>query len=143
VLSGNDLNLLGDKPMLVELELTAQQPDRQNPNTGDIIKGRGPQNRVIQRKAATAENVALHINGKPANSGPAPQINMTSQAAAATTAPAFNPAQASQVQAQQTAQQQAPAFNQQAAAPAPTAAPAAVNGAAPAASGPAIPPWQK
>lgn len=145
VLAGNDLAVLAEKPMLVELELVPQQPEKVNPNTGETIKERGPQNRIVQRKPATPENYALHIAGKPANSGPAPQINVAQQAAAATQAPAFNPAASAPAQA---AAQQAPAFAASApaaaaAAPANQAAPAAaVNGAAPA-GGAATPPWLK
>lgn len=142
ILAGADLTILANKPMLVELELTAQQPDTTNPNTGETVKGRGPQNRALQRKAATPENIALHLNGQPANSGAAPQFNQQAQAAAASQAPAFNPA--AQSAAPIVAAQQAPAFTPAAPAPAqaPTSAP--VNGAAPApAGGPAVPPWQK
>lgn len=138
ILTGTDLTQLANKPMLVEIELTETQADKIDPNTGNTIKGRGPQNRAIQRKSATAENVALYLNGRPANGAvpgaAAPQ--QAAQAAAATAAPAFNPAASA---APAAAAQQAPAFNPAAAAPAanaPSAAPA------PAAGG-AVPPWQK
>jgi hypothetical protein len=135
---GTDLAQLGNVPMLVEVRLDAAQPDKQNPNTGETIKGRGPSNSVVQRKMATPENIALYLHGQPAN-GAAPGAaapNMAPQAAAASAAPAFNPAASA---APAAAAQQAPAFNPAAAAPAanaPSAAPA------PAAGG-AVPPWQK
>jgi hypothetical protein len=139
VLSGNDLTLLANKPFLVELELTAQEPDKLNPNTGETVKGRGPQNRVIQRKPATPENIALHLNGKPSNSGPAPQFIQQSQAAQAASAPAFNQAQSALSAPAQSAPPFNPAAQQQAATPAAnqSQAQAVANG------GPAIPPWQK
>jgi hypothetical protein len=126
VLSGNDPTVLCFKPMLVELELTEQQPDKVNPNTGDTIKGRGPQNRVVRRDPVSAQ--ASAVPGQVAQ-------QVAPAAAAANAAPTFNPAQ-QQVAAPAAAQgQQAPAFAAaQQAAPAAQAAPA---------GGPAVPPWQK
>jgi hypothetical protein len=126
VLAGADLTILCFKPMLVELELTEQQPDTINQNTGETIKGRGPQNRVIRRDPFQQQ--ASQVPGQVAQ-------QVAPAAAAANAAPTFNPAQ-QQVAAPAAAQgQQAPAF-----APAQQAAPAAQ--AAPA-GGPAVPPWQK
>lgn len=141
VLTGNDLTVLANKPMLVEIELQDAQPDKTDPNTGNTIKGRGPQNRVVQRKPATPENIALYLNGQPANGtvpgAAAPQ--QAAQAAAAGKAPAFNPASA----APAAAASQAPAFNPAAAAPAANAPSAAPASATPVAAGGAVPPWQK
>jgi hypothetical protein len=138
VIAGSDLAQLGDKPMLVELRLDDATEDKINPNTGATIKGRGPSNSVVQRKAATPENVALYLNGQPANGGvPGAAVpQQAQQAAAATQAPAFNPAAQAPAQA---AASQAPAFNPAAAAPAANQAQAAPAAAA----GGAIPPWQK
>lgn len=137
IVAGEDLTVLANKDMLVEVGLDAAKPDTQNPNTGEMEKGRAAQNRIIQRKPATPENIALHIEGQSLNSGAAPIFAQQAQAAAAQSAPAFNPA-ASQAQSAAPIQaaQQAPAFTQQAQQAAPNAAP--VNG-----SGPAVPPWQK
>lgn len=142
VTSGNDLALLGNKPMLVEVRLEPATEAKINPNTGAEIKGRGPSNSIVQRKPATPENIALYLHGQPAN-GAVPGAaapNFAPQAAAASAAPTFNPAAAP---APQAAAQQAPAFNP-AAAPAAANAPSAapVPTAAPAAGG-AVPPWQQ
>lgn len=131
VLAGEDLTVLANKPMLVELELQEATPDKANPNTGETIKGRGPQNRVIKRDPYIAQS---------ANSGAAPQFAQQPQAAAAAQAPAFNPATAAAGAPIQAAQQ-APAFNP-AAAQAPANAPPAQAAAAPV-NGAAVPPWQK
>jgi len=141
VTSGNDLALLGNKPMLVEVRLDPATEDKINPNTGAVIKGRGPSNSIVQRKPATPENIALYLHGQPAN-GAAPGAaapNLAPQAAAANAAPTFNPAAAP---APQAAAQQAPAFNPAAAPAAANAPSAAPVSAAPAAGG-AVPPWQQ
>jgi hypothetical protein len=145
VTAGKDLTLLAFKPMLVEVALDPAEPDVPNPNTGDMIKGHGPSNRIIQRKLLNQESFALYIEGQPAGGAvpgaAAPQ--QAQQVAAANAAPTFNPASAAPI----TAGQAAPAFTPAAAAPAaaPTGAAAPVNGAAPAAAGgaPATPPWLK
>lgn len=126
VLAGADLTVLAFKPMMVEIELTDAQADKINPNTGETIKGRGPQNRVVRRDPYQAQ--ATQVPGQVA-------AQVAPAAAAAGQAPAFNPA-AQQVAAQAApAAQQAPAFAAaQQAAPATQAAPA---------GGPATPPWQK
>ena len=128
VLAGADLTILAFKPMLVEVELQDAQPDKINPNTGETIKGRGPQNRVVKRDPISQQ--ASQVPGQVAQ-------QVAPAAAAASQAPAFNPAQP-QVAASAPAQaQQAPAFSQaQAPAPAAQAAPAPTGG-------PAVPPWQK
>ena len=118
ILTGNDPTILALKPMIVELELTEAQPDKINTTTGENVKGRGPQNRIIRRDPYQAAQVA-----------PVPG------AAAAGNAPAFNPAAQAQAPAQPAATSQAPAFN-------PAAAAAPAQSAAPAAT-PAAPPWQK
>lgn len=135
VLAGEDLTLLANKPMLVELDLTEAEPDKVDPNTGNTIKGRGPQNRIIQRKPATEENYALYIEGQAANSGAAPQFTQQPQAAAAAAAPSFAPASAPTA---------APAAAAPAASPVPAASPAPAAAAVANASGaPAAPPWQR
>lgn len=131
VTAGADLALLGEKLMLVDLEEVPEQAEKVNPNTGEAVKGRKASNRIIRRDPYIAQS---------ANSGAAPQFQQQQQAAAAASAPAFNPAQQAQQIQSPAAAQQAPAF-QQASAPAAGGAP--VNGAAPAASGPATPPWQR
>lgn len=134
VLAGADLTILAFKPMIVELELTEAQPDKINPNTGETVKGRGPQNRVVKRDPISQQ--ATQVPAQVAQ-------QVAPAAAAASAAPAFNPAQAQPAQPAQNpvaAQaaapaQQAPAFAQAAAAPA---------AAAPAPAGaPATPPWQR
>lgn len=130
VLSGGDLTLLAERPMLTELELQEAQPDKQNPNTGEMIKGRGPSNRVLRNDPYIAQAQ---------NSGAAPQFDQQAQAAQAASAPAFTPP-AAQIQPAAAPAQAAPAF----AAPAQAAPAAAVNGAAPAPGGaPASPPWKR
>lgn len=119
VLSGEDLTLLADKPMFTELELQDQQPDKTNPNTGETIKGRGPQNRIMRNDAYLAQAQ---------NSGQAPQMTQQAQAAQANSAPTFNPA------AQQAQATQAPATT----APATGGAPVNTN-----TGGPATPPWKR
>lgn len=133
-IQGTDLNQLAQKVMLIEVELEADQPDSINPNTGETQKGRKGRNNILQRKAATPENIALHINGQPANSGAAPQFTQQAQAQQAASAPAFSPA-APVAAAAAPAAQAAPAF-----APAQAAAPAAAPAPA---GGPAVPPWKK
>lgn len=138
VTSGDDLTLLALKPMLVEVELQEAKPDTINPNTGETVKGRGPSNRILQRKQATAENIALHLNK---GGVPVPQVQQqmgqATQAAAAAQAPAFNPAQAqAAAPAPQASTQAPPPFAAPQAAAAPAAAPAGGTTQAP-------PPWQR
>jgi hypothetical protein len=118
ILTGSDPTVLAFKTMLVELELTEAQADKINTTTGETVKGRGPQNRIIRRDPP---NVA--------GSAPVPG------AAAAGNAPAFNPAAQSQAPAQS-----APTGGQQQAAPIQQqmqqGAPAQQGAGAP-------PPWQK
>jgi hypothetical protein len=140
-ITGSDLTQLAEKPMSVGLEYQDATPDKQDPNTGETIKGRRASNNVLRHDPYLPQAQ---------NSGQAPIIAQQQQAAQAQAAPAFNPAAQAPAQAAPAAQapaQAAPAFNpaaQQAPAFNPAAqqqaAPAAVNGAAPAG---ATPPWQK
>lgn len=131
VLAGGDLTLLANKVMMVEVELQEATPDTQNPNTGEPIKGRGPQNRILRRDPYTATAAAATAPHIPA-SQPVSQPN----AAAAQAAPAFiAPAGVAP------ATQAAPAFN-----PAQNVPAGAMNGSAPgagAAATGAVPPWQR
>lgn len=124
VLSGTDLTMLANKPMLVELDLVPAKPGEINQNTGERGRDRPESNRVVRRDpvpAAGAAPASAPINVTQAAS--APPMQAAQQAAAAA------PAQA----ASANVGQQAPAFNGAAAAPAPAAGPAAA----------AVPPWQK
>lgn len=122
ILSGNDPTALAFKPMHVELELTEAAPDKINENTGETVKGRGPQNRVVKREAYQAAQAVPNVPAAPAAAAQAPAF-----------APAAQPAQAAATAAAPAAQ--APAF-----APAAAQAPAA---ATPAGGAPVAPPWQK
>lgn len=128
VTAGEDLGQLANIPYIAEVELVPEQPEKENPNTGEKIPGRKAQNRVLRRMPATEENFNQYIAGGsavvPAAAAPSPA------AAAASSAPAFNPAQNA-----------APAA---APAPTPSAAPAAATpSAAPTGGAPATPPWLK
>lgn len=127
ILSGNDPTALAFKPMHVELELTEAAPDKINENTGETVKGRGPQNRVVKREAYQAAQAVPNVAAAPAAAAQAPAF-----------APAAQPAQAAATAAAPAAQ--APAAQAPAFAPAAAQAPAA---AAPAGGAPVAPPWQK
>lgn len=129
VLSGGDLTLLCNKPMLIEVSYEEGTPAGMNPNTGEATPERKPRNTILRRDPLTSESSAQAAPHIPA-SQPVSQPN----AAAAQAAPAFQaPAQA------QPAAQAAPAFT-----PAPTTAPATAAVGAPAtAPGGAVPPWQQ
>lgn len=132
VLSGEDLTMLANKIFLMEVELTAGTPDTINQNTGETIKGRGPQNRVIQRKRYTDDDYAALCTSVPVGQVAGAAASQPQQiVAAANTAPSFNPG--AQAQSTPSAAASAPAMN---------GAPVAGAAATPGSAGSAVPPWQ-
>lgn len=136
ILVGADLTVLAHKPMFIEIELQDATPDTPNPNTGEMIRGRGPQNRIVRRDAYApgASGVQFNQQAQSQAAGAAPPFNPAqgqslskpgqAQAPTASAQTQFVPQVGQQTPAQQVGQQ---AQNQQAAAP--------VNSA--------VPPWQK
>jgi len=116
ITAGSDLTILADKAMLVDLQYVDATPDTPNPNTGETIKGRGPQNRVSKRSAYAAQSIQKQ-----------PGFQQQQQASAANQAPPMQ---------QQAPQQQVPNPVPQQQSPAPQQVAQGTPGAAP-------PPWQR
>lgn len=126
VTSGKDLTELANKAYIAEVELVAATEDKQNPNTGETIKGRKESNRVLRRLPATEENFAQYIAAAPS----------TPQTQAAANAPVMNAPASAPTTAPASAPTFVPPAQAQAPAPTPSAPPAATG-----TPGASTPPW--
>lgn len=94
VLTGDDLTVLCNKPMLVEVSYQEAQPGQPDPNTGAPGKDRPARNQIVARRPVGAGAPAANVPNAAAASA-APAFNPAAQPAAAPqAAPAFNPAAA-------------------------------------------------
>lgn len=104
VTTGEDLTALANIVHLVDLGLDAAKEDTVNPNTGEAVKGRGPQNRVLSRSPYDAAKLAgdAPANGEQAGaSAAAASVNAAkaNAAPAAPSKPASAPAKAAETTA--------------------------------------------